>query len=52
MTEAGTAHHSTMEASDELLQMLRHHAEPLPSPDEGEAFGSFFDRFGAWGSQT
>ena len=46
MTEARTARHSTMEASDELVQMLRRHAELLPSPDEVEAFGSFFDRFG------
>ena len=46
MIEAGTARHSTMEASDELVQMLRRHAEPLPSPDEVDAFGSLFDRFG------
>lgn len=46
MTEARPSRHSTMEAPDELVQVLRRHAEPLPSPDEVEAFGRFFDRFG------
>jgi erythromycin esterase-like protein len=33
-------------ASDGLLEALRRHAEPLPSPDEHERFGQMFDRFG------
>jgi erythromycin esterase-like protein len=33
-------------ASDELVDTLRQHAEPLPSPDQQEAFGALFDRFG------
>ena len=33
-------------ASDSLIETLRQHAEPLPSPDSQEAFGGFFDRFG------
>lgn len=30
----------------ELVAALARHAEPLPPPEEGEAFGAFFDRFG------
>lgn len=33
-------------ASDRLVDALRQHAEPLPSPDEHAAFGACFDRFG------
>lgn len=31
---------------DTLVETLRRHAEPLPAPDDHEAFGAFFDRFG------
>jgi len=31
---------------DTLVAALRHHAEPLPAPEERDAFGAFFDRFG------
>ncbi|MGK2912484.1 MAG: hypothetical protein ACSLE1_22215, partial [Sphingobium sp.] len=34
------------EASAALLDALRRHAEPLPSPERIDEFGSFFDRFG------
>lgn len=32
--------------SDQLVETLREFAEPLPSPDQQEEFGQFFDRFG------
>ncbi|MEH6829066.1 erythromycin esterase family protein [Parasphingorhabdus sp.] len=31
--------------SDELVEALRDHAEPLPAPENQEEFGEFFDRF-------
>jgi len=31
----------------ELGQLLHRHGEPLPAPEHSEAFGGFFDRFGA-----
>lgn len=34
------------EASPELVEALRIHAEPLPPPERAEEFGAFFDRFG------
>jgi len=34
------------EASVELIEALRRHAEPLPPPEKAEEFGAFFDRFG------
>ena len=34
------------EASAELIDALRHHAEPLPPPERADEFGAFFDRFG------
>lgn len=37
---------SERKASDSLIEMLRQHAEALPSPDRQEAFGELFDRFG------
>lgn len=32
--------------ADEATAIVRAACEPLPSPDEGEEFGEFFDRFG------
>ncbi|WP_336972954.1 erythromycin esterase family protein [Sphingobium aromaticiconvertens] len=34
------------EAPAALIEALRRHAEPLPSPERIDEFGSFFDRFG------
>lgn len=34
------------EASKRLVDALRQYAEPLPAPEQQEAFGQFFDRFG------
>lgn len=34
------------QASNELVEALRHYAEPLPPPERAEDFGAFFDRFG------
>ena len=34
------------EASPQCIEGLRRFAEPLPSPNETEDFGAFFDRFG------
>ena len=31
---------------NDLVGLLRHHAEPLPQPSDGAAFGRLFDRFG------
>lgn len=33
-------------ASEQLVETLRRHGEPLPAPQEMEAFGASFDRFG------
>lgn len=33
-------------ASDALIAALRLHAEPLPPPEQRDAFGAMFDRFG------
>ena len=37
---------STPLATDALIETLRRHAEPLPSPDKADDFGACFDRFG------
>ena len=37
---------STTLATDALVETLRRHAEPLPSPDKADDFGACFDRFG------
>lgn len=37
---------SPTQAPDQLIDALRRHAEPLPSPDKVEDFGACFDRFG------
>lgn len=34
------------EVPDELVEMLRGHAEPLPSPAKADEFGALFDRYG------
>src|SRR4051794_21050711 len=33
------------DTADALARLLRRHGEPLPSPDDADAFGPFFDRF-------
>lgn len=33
-------------ASEDLIELLRRHAEPLPVPDKQAQFGEFFDRYG------
>ncbi|KMS59018.1 erythromycin esterase family protein [Sphingobium baderi] len=45
MTQASLSGRSTIAAPDELVEALRRHAEPLPSPDKVEDFGACFDRF-------
>jgi erythromycin esterase-like protein len=37
---------SIREASDATVRVLREAAEMLPSPDDFDEFGAFFDRFG------
>src|SRR3546814_20034161 len=34
------------QASAEMVETLRRHAEPLPPPERAEEFGAFFDRYG------
>lgn len=44
MPTNATAHRRDI--TPELVAALARHAEPLPSPEDDEAFGAFFDRFG------
>ncbi len=46
MASVGLRERKEPMASEDLVRMLRQHAEPLPSPDRHEEFGEFFDRFG------
>lgn len=46
MTGIALHDRSGNEASPELVEALRRHAEPLPPPERAEDFGAFFDRFG------
>ena len=32
--------------AERIVALLRQAAEPLPAPDDAEAFGALFDRFG------
>src|SRR3546814_11065212 len=34
------------QASAEMVETLRRHAEPLPPPERAEEFGAVFDRYG------
>lgn len=46
MADTSVLNKTSGAASDALVEALRNHAEPLPTPEEAEKFGAFFDRFG------
>ncbi|MCF8708270.1 erythromycin esterase family protein [Rhizorhapis sp. SPR117] len=46
MVDQGLHNRISGEVPVALIDALKRHAEPLPSPDQTEAFGAFFDRFG------
>lgn len=47
MTQMSVFDRATRRTSDELVEALKRHAEPLPSPDKVDEFGACFDRFGS-----
>lgn len=46
MSEAWIPRRTGRPAPDALVESLHDHAEPLPSADDQQAFGQFFDRYG------